>query len=90
MSLREYTDNVVPIMSKYNLSVSDMMTVIAKAYLANGRQDGSSKIRTMDIVQLMREYQWAVVLLETKGLLTPGEAKGAELYKKDYVEKSFA
>ena len=90
MYTREYTDNVVQIMSKHNLSVSDMMTVVAKAYLAQGRQDGSIQIRKLDIAQLMKEYQWAVVLLDTKGLLTLAESRGAELYQRDYVEKSFA
>lgn len=87
---RECSNNVIPIMNKHNLSVSDMMIVVAKAYLALGRTDGSSRIKRMDIVRLMAEYQWAVVLLDTKGLLTPAEYEGAELYKRDYVERSFA
>lgn len=68
-----------------DVSVTQMMQTIARAYLATGQKDAARKMRTLNYVQLTSEYHWALVTLEGRGLLSAEEKREMVEYASEFL-----
>ena len=69
-----------------DITISDMMQTVAKAYLAEGHKDAVSSVRNLAYPRLLGEFTRAIVVLRQKGLLSSDEIRGANDWAKDYLE----
>lgn len=70
-------------MTNKALTVDRMMRTIARAYLAVGNKRGAVELIKLPYTKLQQEFEWAVVTLTNRQLLTEDEEKVAAEYAQD-------
>ena len=70
------------------VSVYEMLRVVGRAKVATGAgtaEEITNNLRSLGPMELMEEFHRAVVLLDDRGLLSPGERARAEDYAREWV-----
>ena len=70
------------------VSVYEMLRMVGRAKVATGAgsaEEITNKLRALGPMELMEEFHKAVVLLDDRGLLSPGERARAEDYAREWV-----
>ncbi len=74
-----------------DISASEMMTIIARSYLATKGTDprvAMAQIRELTPWALVVEYHRAVATLDRAGALSPREQREVREYAQDYLQAS--